>query len=422
MTSLLAATFLIAGQVTPLKVDRIDMGIRLRRLDAVWVKASDSEKQAAMPIINGAVMGFFSGQFGPVCQGLDLALSKIVHRDSEATDALIFRVRPQIYAPGEEVEVSIGWAYPVKMDGKIGIDWEGNHFELGSGEVMTTRVKTQARMMTMIFPPQHESVRGKADFVAEGKKYESGSAWLVNAKRFETMRLAESSPWAGLAEQVGMARSAGIESPFVVADAVARMDSVVPEKQDQLSPVYVREGNTVIRICAPDAPFGKIAQRKKVMIVLHGAGGSENMFPESYGAGHFVKLATDDGWLVLSPQATGNAVRDCRAWIKGHMGPLEKLVIAGHSMGGGLALAAASEDVDAIVTFAPAGGKAPEGIPFFVGVGAGEMAMLKGSVAALGKQATEYKVYPNAEHLMVVAEAGDDAWAFVKRVTAKREL
>jgi hypothetical protein len=48
--------------------------------------------------------------------------------------------------------------------------------------------------------------------------------------------------------------------------------------------------------------------------------------------------------------------------------------------------------------------------------------MLKGSVAALGKQATEYKVYPNAEHLMVVAEAGDDAWAFVKRVTAKREL
>jgi len=88
-------------------------------------------------------------------------------------------------------------------------------------------------------------------------------------------------------------------------------------------------------------------------------------------------------------------------------------------MGGGIALMAAADDVDAIVTFAPAGGRAPEGIPFFVAVGAHEMAMLKGSVDALGKQATEFKTYANAEHLMVVAEATDDAWAFVKRVTEK---
>ena len=86
-------------------------------------------------------------------------------------------------------------------------------------------------------------------------------------------------------------------------------------------------------------------------------------------------------------------------------------------MGGGLAVGAAADDVDAIVVFAPAGGRVPEGIPLFVGLGAGEMAMLRGSVESLGKRATEFKTYENAEHLMVVAEGTNDAWEFVMRVT-----
>lgn len=401
-----------------LKADRVDMGIRLRRLDAAWVKASDERKKFAVNTINGSVMGFFTGNFGDVCRGLDFATADLNGTKPTARESLIFRVRPQIYEPGEEVEVTIGWAYDNLME-PLAVKWEGHEFQLKPGETVKRKVQTQVRMMPMIYPPIHTSVRGKEDFEVNGLKLDSGSAWLVNARRFETMRLAESSPWAGVAQLMGTARSEGIESPFAVADSVARMDSVLPEKQSELSPVYARSGDTLIRVCAPDAPFGKLASRKKVMIVLHGAGGSLDMFPESYGAGRFVKRAVEDGWLVLSPQANGGSVMACREWMEKQGIKPEKLVVAGHSMGGGIALMAAADDVDAIVAFAPAGGKAPEGIPFFVAVGAHEMAMIKGTAEALGKKATEFKTYANAEHLMVVAEATDDAWAFVKRVTER---
>ncbi len=143
------------------------------------------------------------------------------------------------------------------------------------------------------------------------------------------------------------------------------------------------------------------------------------MFPESYGGGKFVDQAVKDGWLVLSPRATGPAVKDCLEWLKSREIEVKKLVIAGHSMGGALALTAANSGVkpDALLLFAPAGGKLPPGVPTFVAVGASEMAMLKGSVEKLGASATMFKTYENAEHLMVVAEAWPDAWAFAKSQT-----
>ncbi len=407
---------LIALGNSDLVAERVDWAMRLRRLDAAWVKASDDQKAKAIPLFNSSAMGYYALDFGGVCKGLDLATATLEGRKPQPGDALIFRVNPQIYEPGEEVEVRLGWAYPGSEQLKV--KWEGQEFTLKPGETVVKKIKTQMRMMPMIYPPFHDSVRGSENLVVNGVKFDSGSAWLVNARRFETMRLSKESIWAGLSEQTGQARSTGVESPLVVADGVARMDSVAAEKNEDLMPLYATEGETVIRICAPGAPFGRIKDFKKVMIVLHGAGGSENTFPDSFTAGKFVKQATDDGWLVLSPRATFSAVADCKAWLKWQGVAMEKLVIAGHSTGGGLALLEAGDDVDVVVVFAPVGGKVPEGVPFFVGVGESDLPMLKTTIDELGGFATEFKKYKLAEHLMVVNEAAADAWAFVKREAA----
>lgn len=405
---------------------RVDMGIRLRVMDAAWVKADAAKKKQAMPLVNRAVMGFFSGQFGPVCQQLDQATAILENRSQRAGEELIFRVKPQIYEPGETVEVTIARAYA--GSGSLVVKWEGQEFNVPANGTVVRNVKTQDRAMAMIYPPFHESVRGTESFSVGDVQFDSGSAWLVGAKDWgskgapavgikQGLARVAHPHWNEVARQLSAGRLGGLESPFTVADAAARAESTVPEVQKDLMPIYARWDNTVIRVSGGSGPFDKPSKYKRVLIALHGAGGSENMFPESYGAGGFIDRAVKDGWLVVSPRASGNAVRDCRAWLTAQGVKMEKLVIAGHSMGGGLALGAAADDVDAIVVFAPAGGKMPEGIPVFVGLGAGELPMLKGTVEALGKQATEFKTYENAEHLMVVAEGMDDAWKFVRRVT-----
>jgi hypothetical protein len=48
----------------------------------------------------------------------------------------------------------------------------------------------------------------------------------------------------------------------------------------------------------------------------HGAGGSENMFFESYGAGVGPKEAQKRGWVFMSPRSVPGAVPACLAWLR----------------------------------------------------------------------------------------------------------
>lgn len=426
ITAGLLATLIICQQ--PVKADRLDMGIRLKALDTAWLSASPELKKKAVPQISTAVMSFFGGDFSTVTKNLDRARATLESRDVRPGDALIFRVRPAIYAPGEDVEITLGWAYPV--DKEVKVKWEGHTWDIKPGEVQVAKVKTQVRYRVMIFPPPIESVRNTESVLVDGVACGSGSVWMEGAEKWAKFEIfeKESNGLALLAPFFSDARKNGHESVFEIADRAARWISTGPrlDGEEDISPLYVTHGNTVIRLAFKgdkiifDQPKNSPLQgKRKVLIVLHGAGGSENMFPESYGGGKFVDQASSDGWLVLSPRATGSAVKDCLDWLKTRDIEVEKLVIAGHSMGGALALTAANSGVkpDALLLFAPAGGKLPTGIPTFVAVGASEMAMLKGSVEKLGASATQFNTYENAEHLMVVAEAWPDAWAFANKHT-----
>jgi hypothetical protein len=88
-----------------------------------------------------------------------------------------------------------------------------------------------------------------------------------------------------------------------------------------------------------------------VLIAFHGAGGSENMFFETYGAGRLVDLAEERGWLVVSPRQGLFGLRMDVSQIVQVLSEhfeidREHVFLLGHSMGQGRSFHNASDMVN----------------------------------------------------------------------------
>ena len=162
------------------------------------------------------------------------------------------------------------------------------------------------------------------------------------------------------------------------------------------------------------------SDKQPLVIALHGAGGSENMFFDTYGAGKITKLCAKRGWHLVSPRVSGRfpaSIVDSlsKEW---NIDPIRIFVI-GHSMGGG----AASSGVDsgaiqaaAIALLGGGGAVTSAGrwkdLPVMIAVGEldfGKMMASRTRLAAerAGSRIT-YKEYAGVEHLSIVQCALDD--------------
>ncbi len=184
---------------------------------------------------------------------------------------------------------------------------------------------------------------------------------------------------------------------------------------------------TVVRIRAP----GKTDAPLPVLFLFHGAGGSENMFFETYGAGRAVDEAARRGWLVVAPRQglfNGLALncRDMLDILGEHFGvDREAVYFLGHSMGAGQAVkqAVAAPDLPrAVVALGGGGGVAGEKLgsaPWFVGAGQRDFGrrQAKSLADALTNagRTVQWKLYPEVEHMVVVQAALDDVFDFLDR-------
>lgn len=165
--------------------------------------------------------------------------------------------------------------------------------------------------------------------------------------------------------------------------------------------------------------------RAPLVVALHGAGGSHNMFFDGYGDGLAVDLARARGWILVAPQVGlfGCPVVELIDAISAHLPVDPGLVfVLGHSMGAGATIRAASGAPDRFLAISAlgGGGRAAEGvasIPTFLGAGASDFG--KGGVDALaarlrGWGATDlvHRTYKNTEHLLIVQRALPDVYAF----------
>lgn len=160
-----------------------------------------------------------------------------------------------------------------------------------------------------------------------------------------------------------------------------------------------------------------------LVIALHGAGGSENLFFDGYGDGLIARLCTERGWLLVAPRG---GLADGLIEQIDRLYPVDKqrIFLVGHSMGAAQAVAAAARQPENFAAVAALGGGGGirqsdklKTLPFFIGVGAEDFALsgarsLRDNLKRAEVKGIEYREYPDVEHLLVVQLALKEVFAF----------
>ncbi len=186
-----------------------------------------------------------------------------------------------------------------------------------------------------------------------------------------------------------------------------------------------------VRMLAP-----AVVNQKKALplvIALHGAGGSENMFFDTYGHGMITQLCEKRGWLLVSPRGTGmkpeRVAEIIEAVAKLYPVDLKHVFVVGHSMGAGQTVAASNLMPEKFAAVAALGGgsaiKTPvEGLkklPFFVGAGSEDFGLRGAKALNESLQKAEvgkltFREYADIEHLTIVQVALKDVFDFFDSV------
>lgn len=195
--------------------------------------------------------------------------------------------------------------------------------------------------------------------------------------------------------------------------------------------VPTAKGTATIRLFVPPGLEGK----QPLVIAVHGAGGSENLFFDGYGDGEVVRQATARGWLVAAPLC-GFGQLDCAALADALAArfPIatDRVLLVGHSMGAMQVIGNASRTPARWAAVAALGGggsvrasDALAKLPFFVGVGSRDFALgqARGLDRALRKAGANstLREYAGVEHLAIVQLALPDVFAFFDAALAARK-
>ena len=172
-------------------------------------------------------------------------------------------------------------------------------------------------------------------------------------------------------------------------------------------------------------------QALPVIVAYHGAGGSENMFFDAYGAGRLAKLARDNGYLLVTPrQPLMGALLPIDSLIDqlANIAPIDRnrIVVIGHSMGAGQAISQLDKHPGiAKAAVILGGGRAVQkpdawkGVKVYAAAGDKDFG-LSGTQAfakSLGqmKPKSKLEIFENTEHLGIVQVARDKIFDWLRQ-------
>jgi len=454
----------VAAAETP----RAELGKRLRRFELAWQQADAQRRAAAVAPMKAAVNSFFTLQPAVAAARLDDAWlvvrgegpADVRERQAIATAVTVTPLFADTTC--DVVTVSFERLYP----GPDGEDPEARLrivIEDAEGMTLASRDGAWGEATGSLAWTTGPLPRGDHRFVVQRVTDDAAlvvaSLGLSRAERLDERLTALRDPRAppahspsptgratiaAIADVLGnLAASRGQETDYPAtrllsfaeelrASGNAAGESIAAEARRADCWLTLSDGRreVPVRLRAPADAAGPLP----VLFLLHGAGGSENMFFDACGAGRAVTLGIRRGWLVVAP-------RHGFFGLPLGIGPMLELLedafkidrsrvfVAGHSMGAAQTATQAALHPRLVAAAAAlgGGGKAPANaeagrIPWFVAAGAEDFgrpaaSALAKNLRAAGNTVAE-RVIPDVEHMVVVQAALDDLFAFLDTVAA----
>lgn len=423
---------------------RYELGWRLKALERASSAASDDGRARALAARDEATRAFFAGRTGETARALDVARARLAGEPSPWHDALALVPEARLVDAGvSELEVELVALYeaprPARFELRLG-SW--SH----AVETLPARVRVplvpgagERELDLELVPLDAGDPRGRRTVrVSAAPELEERLLALgagLAGRAGDTLELAtaralhelcEALAWGATGETdlAGAELLAQAEACLAAARAGERWEGAgAPGERRLWLPLADRA--LPVRLFVPE----RREPTPALVLALHGAGGSENLFFEGYGAGVSVTACAARGWILVAPRLAPDSVLDVPALLDALAARLvferTRVFVVGHSMGA--LQAGAALDAAPIGTFRAAalvaGGSAvrrPEvwrELPVLLA--AGEHDFARGGVEALrdrlnaaDMRGARFVLYPNTEHLGVVGSALPDVFTF----------
>jgi predicted esterase len=465
---IVAALCLSARAETP----RAELGKRLRRFEIAWQEADGERRAAAVAPMTAAVRSFFTLKLQAAAGHLDEAWFTVrsgaspdlAERAAIATAVTATPVLADTTA--ETLAVEFEPFYEAAQDGAAGaparlrlsiVDRAGETLAERAGDWAETAGTIQWQTgplpegdLTLVVErlsddPPIEIARIGLSRVERLRERLDALATAANTWPEGTPPTARATVAAFLPLFKALADGRGQETDFPAARLLrfaetlragrptpSRTIAAAARDADLWLTLSDGRGEVPVRLRAPADATGPLP----VLFLHHGAGGSENMFFDTCGAGRAVTLGVERGWLVVAPR---QGLFGLSLDVEGMLDILDdifeidrsRVFLIGHSMGAGQVAKQVGlhpEAVAAAVALgggaaAPAGEKAKR-VPWFVAAGAADFG--RPGAAALAKRleaagaTVDFREYPDVEHMVIVQAALDDVFRFLDAVAAGR--
>ena len=416
---------------------RYRMGRRVRRMELLLEKSLQDGPmlRKVSGALQPAVMQFFSGNFQGVLRNVDAAHLSLLNAPPDGPLARLLALDvtyPKLLDSSERQFVAkIDVAYGSKLaNGEVRCRWKGmsdwqdatSELKLATLQPSSTPVTPLSAIVELACGSARFDIDVSALRIRDLKK-KSGLWMNVSERDAQSSRSLARARILALLAGKALENDPDLKMLWEIADG--QTDEPTGRVGDYLALVGPPGAKVPCRLQRGNDSKGK----QPLVIALHGAGGSENMFFDTYGAGKITALCAKRGWHLVSPRVSGRfPAQLLESLSKVWNIDSSRVFIVGHSMGA----AAASSGVDsgaiqpAAVALLGGGGAVTsqarwKDLPLMIGVGEldfGKMMASRTRPAAerAGSRLT-YKEYAGVEHLSIVQCALDDVFTWLDKIS-----
>lgn len=361
-----AVVFLQAGAAD----SRFELGERTRAVERAWIECNNSARRAmAVGAVNSAVGSFFTGRFGNVAKHLDEAMFTL----KGATPSVNLRFARSLLLRADR-------AVCEPDSGNLNILCEAFYDLDAEVPNLTIQVNAGSEILTFQHParascavPVSALAAGDSTLAvrildAAGAVLEERKIYYSKIERFGARvealeaiaRIApgentDAAEFATYTEWVRMLRRAATERPetrLPVAALLTRAEAAAkailagrPVELRKAGDHYISFGKfkktppgapRELKYSAPARVWISSPESTTLVIALHGAGGSENMFMDAYGDGMLRAICSERGWNLVCPNvnAAGARLGEVLDGLAAVAAPkASRVLLLGHSMG-----------------------------------------------------------------------------------------